>query len=164
MVGRFMAGSNFNIFARSFFATFIFRPTFPCASIAPLNRSVMFPILSLFQESCQDFLFAIKTVVDRHMVSIIFRLFASSERPVSVSSTIASTPMPTFASVAPQLNSTSAFTLFFFKYLRVTRMSSVAIFFPLRPLTDFIFEETGTARTQRTGLSVCFAYKRSVTL
>ncbi|KJU82123.1 hypothetical protein MBAV_005684 [Candidatus Magnetobacterium bavaricum] len=50
----------------------------------------MFCIFSFFQASCQAFLLAIKRVVDTRIVSTTRRLFARSEEPVSVSSTMAS--------------------------------------------------------------------------
>ena len=92
-------------------------------------------------------------------------LFALRLEPVSVISTIASTrPAATLTSVAPQLNSTSAFTLFFFRYAFVTETSSVAMRFPLRSFTERIFEVSGTAITQRTLFRLCFAYSSSSTL
>src|SRR5476649_695726 len=59
------------------------------------------------------------------MVSTMRRLFAFSEEPVSVNSTIASTSSGAFTSVAPQENSTSAVTPFFFSQLRVISTNSV---------------------------------------
>src|SRR6202041_2429630 len=89
-------------------------------------------------------------------------LLARRLDPVSVSSTMASTrPVATFASVAPQENSTSALTLCLAKYFLVTLTTSVAIFLPCRSLTDLIEEASGTANTQRTLLLVCLAYNSS---
>ena len=49
-------------------------------------------------------------VLDSITVSMIFRLLARSEEPVSVTSTMASASTGGFTSVAPQLNSTLALT------------------------------------------------------
>ena len=53
---------------------------------------------------------AISCVFDSSTVSIMRSLLARSEEPVSVTSTMASASSGGFTSVAPQLNSTRAFT------------------------------------------------------
>src|SRR5207248_10440830 len=93
--------------------------------------------------------FEINRGVDSMRVSTIRSLFARSEEPVSVISTIASTSSGALTSVAPQENSTLAFTLCRRRYLRVRFTTSVAILFPCKSLTDLIFESSGTANTQR---------------
>ena len=75
------------------------------ALMAALSRMAMFSIFSFLNLFCQACLLAIKRVVEVMTVSITRRLFATSEFPVSVSSTIASTRRA-LTSVAPQLNST----------------------------------------------------------
>jgi len=64
--------------------------------------------------------------------------------------------LPAFISVAPYENSTFAFIPFFFKKSVVKFTSSVAINFPSRSSTFFIFELSGTATTTLTGLKPCF--------
>ena len=81
----------------------------------------------------------------------IRRLFALSELPVSVTSTIASASRGGFTSVAPQLNSTWASTPCFANQRRVRLTTSVAMRLPCRSLTPRTGESLGTARTQRTG-------------
>ncbi len=67
-------------------------------------------------------------------------LLALMELPVSVTSTMASTRSGTLTSVAPQENSTSAFTPCFSRYLSVIPTPSVAILLPSRSLTDWMGE------------------------
>ena len=81
-------------------------------------------------------------------------LFARSDEPVSVISTIASTSSGALTSVAPQENSTSALTLCCRRYFRVRFTTSVAIRFPCKSLTDLISESSGTAKTHRVGCRV----------
>ena len=57
-------------------------------------------------------MFAISCVFDSSTVSMIRSLFARSDEPVSVTSTMASASSGGFTSVAPQLNSTFALTPF----------------------------------------------------
>ncbi len=157
IVGFFSAGRSASTAFKSFFCAFIFSPTFSSASIAPLSSIARFSILSLFHGIIQLLRFAISCVVDSQIVHTSRSLFALKDEPVSVTSTIASTPIFAFTSVAPQLNSTSAFTLFFFRYFFVTLTSSVATDLPLKFFTLFILESSGTASTHLTGLIDCFA-------
>jgi hypothetical protein len=60
------------------------------------------------------------------------RLFARSELPVSVTSTMASANFGGFTSVAPQLNSTCAVTPCDASHLRVMFTTSVAMRLPWR--------------------------------
>ena len=74
----------------------------------------------------------------------IRRLLAQSELPVSVTSTMASASKGGLASVAPQLNSTCALTLWSASQRLVRLTTSVAIRFPSKSLTDWIGESLGT--------------------
>src|SRR6266567_2992067 len=74
--------------------------------------------------------------VEVRSVSTIRSLFARSEEPVSVISTMASTNSWALTSVAPPENSTSAFTLWRRRYFFVKLTTSVAIRLPLKSLTD----------------------------
>ena len=64
------------------------------------------------------------------------RRLARSDDPVSVTSTMASASCGTFTSVAPQENSTRAFTPWRARYFFVRFTTSVAITFPSRSFTD----------------------------
>ena len=86
------------------------------------------------------------------MVSRTRRLFALSDDPVSVRSTIASTSSGTLASVAPQENSTEASNPLSAKYFFVILTTSVAILFPFKTSIVLIFEDSDTAKTHLTGL------------
>ena len=66
--------------------------------------------LRRFHSSSQACLLAINWVLDSSTVSMILRLLARSDEPVSVTSTMASASTGGFTSVAPQLNSTLAET------------------------------------------------------
>ncbi len=157
-----MAGKSLITFSRFFFDTFIFNPTLPSDIIALFSRRIISSIFAFFTLSLNDFLFTINCVVERHTVSTMRRLLALRLDPVSVSSTMASTsPAATLTSVAPQLNSTSAFTLFFLRYFFVTLTTSVATRLPSKSLTVFIFDPSGTASTQRTGTIFFLAYTSS---
>ena len=85
------------------------------------------------------------------IVSRIRSLFARSDDPVSVTSTIASTRSGTFTSVAPHENSIFAATPCCSRKRRVISTASVAITFPSRSRTDRIGESSGTAITHRVG-------------
>jgi len=61
-----------------------------------------------------------------------------------------------FASVAPQENSTLAFTPCSARYCSVMCTTSVAMRFPSRSRTDCTGESSGTASTQRTGARDAF--------
>ena len=115
MVGEFKAGRRERTLFNPSFLTFIFSPTFPSAAKAPKRRTFKFSILDLFQEFFQEEGLAMSFVFDSITRSIIRKLFACRDSPVSVSSTIASASSGGFTSVAPQENSTLAFTLYFFK-------------------------------------------------
>ena len=94
-------------------------------------------------------------------VSTMRSLFARSEEPVSVTSTIASTRSGTFTSVAPQENSTSAVTPCFARNARVISTASVAITFPCKSFTLFTGESSGTQSTQRVGRELVLLKTRS---
>src|SRR5262245_41942585 len=81
----------------------------------------------------------------------IRRLFARSDEPVSVTSTIASASRGGFTSVAPQLNSTLADTPSPASQRRVYSTSSVAILLPARSFGAWTGESLGTASTHWTG-------------
>ena len=76
-------------------------------------------------------------------------LFARSELPVSVMSTMASTRSGTLTSVAPQENSISAFTPFASKKRFVVLSNSVATRLPARSAMVLTGEDSGTHKTQR---------------
>ncbi len=150
MVGLFSAGRIFSIESRASFWIFIFKPTLLRASIAAFSSMEIFSIFSFLNLSCQACLFAINLVVEVITVSIIRRLFASSDVPVSVNSTIASTSRA-FTSVAPQLNSTLTLIFLSAKYFFVTLTSSVATMPPERSLGLVTFDSSGTASTHLAG-------------
>ena len=70
----------------------------------------MSSIFCFFQGSAYAWRLAMNRVVLWSTSSTIRRLFARSELPVSVTSTIASASLGGLTSVAPQLNSTLALT------------------------------------------------------
>ena len=76
-------------------------------------------------------------------------LFARSDEPVSVMSTMASTKSGTFTSVAPQENSTSAGIFRSVNQRLVVSISSVATRLPARSAAVFTGEDSGTHSTQR---------------
>ena len=104
----------------------------PSAASAPCSSIAIFSIFSRFQSSFQELSLAMKRVLEVSSSSTMRSLFARRELPVSVSSTIASTRGPALASVAPQENSTSAFTLCFSSHFLTTPTSSVAMRLPSR--------------------------------
>ena len=126
---------------------FNFRPTFVSACKAAFNIMAIFSIFAFLASSAQEFLFAIKTVFVSIKTSTIRRLFARSELPVSVKSTMASTNSGTLTSVAPHENSTSADTPCSVRKFLVTSTSSVAIVLPSKSFTVFMGEFSGTAKT-----------------
>ena len=128
---------------------FNFNPTLEADSRADVNSKAIVSIFFFFQGSFKASLFATKTVFVVNKVSTIRNLLARSELPVSVRSTIASTKSGTFISVAPQENSTSAFTQFFLKNALVILTISVAIRLPSRSFTVFTSDASGTQSTQR---------------
>jgi len=142
------------------FLMFIFRPTLLRASIAALSRMEMFSIFSRLNLSSHACLLAINLVVELMTSSMMRRLFARRDEPVSVSSTIASTSRA-FTSVAPQLNST--FTLMFLsaKYFFVTLTSSVATIPPDKSSMLLTSDSSGTANTHLAGLLVALLYASS---
>src|SRR5258707_11876777 len=111
----------------------------------------MVSIFFRFQESSHAAWLAMSRGVEERSVSTIRSLFARREAQLSVTSTIASTSSCAFTSVAPQENSTSAFTLLRRRYFLVRLTTSVAIRFPCKSLTDLMREFSGTAKTQRVG-------------
>ena len=114
-VGACRAGRAAVTFSSFFAGALSFRSTRFCASSAPRSSIFSCSSFSRFAFTFHAFLFAMRRVVEVRIVSTMRRLFARSELPVSVRSTIASTSSGAFTSVAPQLNSTSAFTPFFFR-------------------------------------------------
>ena len=120
----------------------------------------MFSIFLFFHLFLKAVLLAITTVSDSRIVSMMRRLFATREAPVSVTSTIASASRGGLASVAPQEYSTVARIFFDFKKRVVKPTSSVAIFFPLSPLISFMGESFGTATTHLTPLKPTLPYRR----
>ena len=137
------------------FGTFIFSPTISAALMAPCMSMAMRSSFFCFQSTAQALCETIICVFDSVTVSTMRRLLARSELPVSVMSTMASTKSGGLTSVAPQLNSTSAFTPLSFSQFFVPSTSSVEIRLPSKSLTLFMGESLGTARTQRTGVSCC---------
>ena len=107
--------------------------------------------------------FTIRRGVETSKVSTMRSLLARSEEPVSVSSTMASTNSCAFISVAPQENSTSAFTPCFFKYFFVRLTTSVAMRLPDKSFTDLTDEFSGTHNTQRAGCRVALLKRNSPT-
>ena len=119
------------------------RPTCDWASIAPRNIKATDSIFSRFHESASAALLAMRWVSLSITVSMIFRWFALSELPVSVTSTIASASMGGFTSVAPQLNST----------LTLTPLIGKVTFADLDQFcgNDFAFEVFGLLKAARLG-------------
>ena len=109
-VGACRAGMTFTIFASVFSGALHFKSTRRWASSAPMSSILSCSSFARFALFFHDALFAMKRVVEVRIVSTMRRLFARSDDPVSVRSTIASTSSGAFTSVAPQLNSTSALT------------------------------------------------------
>ena len=99
------------------------------------------------------------------MVSTMRSLFARSEEPVSVMSTMAPTPgRLAFTSVAPQEYSTlTPRTPRSSKNFAVVLTSSDAMSVPSRSCTERTGESSGTAMTHRAGLAVAFEYFSSQT-
>ena len=97
------------------------------------------------------------TVRDSSTVSTMRSRLARSDEPVSVTSTMASASCGTFTSVAPQENSTRAFTPWRARYFCVRFTTSVAITLPSRSCADCTGASSGTASTQRTGARLCLA-------
>ncbi len=154
-VGSFSAGRILRRLSSFLQGTFIFNPTFSSAAMAPSKSITISFIFSFLPGFFHDPRLAMNLVFDSMTVSSILSLLARNELPVSVTSTIASASSGGLASVAPQLNSTSAFTPCFFKYFLVMFTTSVATRLPCRSFTDFIFPPSGAASTQRTGLMLC---------
>ena len=86
-------------------------------------------------------------------MSMIRRLLARSDVPVSVSSTMALTSRA-FTSVAPQLNSTFTWMFLSWKYRFVTPTSSVAMMPPSSSSGRVTVDSLGTASTHLVGLLV----------
>src|SRR2546422_9999552 len=145
-VGLRKAGKLFNNFARFLSAMFIFRPTFASASSAPCNNKATLSIFPRFQRSFHAARLAINRGVETSSVSTIRGLFARKEEPVSVISTIASTSSCALTSVAPQENSTSAFTPCCLRYFFVRFTISVATRLPFKSFADLTGEFSGTDR------------------
>ena len=162
IVGVCSAGSTFSTLSRLFLGTFIISPTLPSAAMAPFSIMTMFSILRRLNGFFRASLFAMNRVVDCNSSSTMRRLFARSELPVSVTSTIASANRGGFTSVAPQLNSTCAFTPCRSKYRWVIFTTSVAIRLPSKSLGPRIGESSGTASTQRTGRRLTLLNTNSV--
>src|SRR6202795_2087870 len=157
IVGFFNAGRTPRTACRSSRWTFRSRPTLLAAAIAPCSIRIRFSAFSRFQESAAAARFMMNTVADYSTVSTIRKRFARSDEPVSVTSTMASASCGTLTSVAPQENSTRAFTPWRARYFSVIFTTSVAIVFPSRSRTSRIEESSGTARTQRTRARRCLA-------
>src|SRR5579875_1706710 len=87
-------------------------PTLPAASIALLRSMTSVSILRRFSGSFHASWLAMNFVLDLRTVSTMRRPLARNEEPVSVTSTMASASTGGFTSVAPQENSTLAFTPF----------------------------------------------------
>ena len=111
-VGLCSAGRTASTFCRSPFWTLSLRPTMSRALIAPSSSMRTSSILRFFQASRSASQLAISWVVLSSTVSTMRSLLARSDVPVSVTSTMASASSGSFASVAPQLNSTRALTPF----------------------------------------------------
>src|SRR5579872_1063981 len=110
IVGRFNAGSTASTRSRQSRWTLSIKPTLPRALIAPSRSMHMSSSLRRFHASFQDSTLTMSCVFDSITVSMILRLLARSDEPVSVTSTMASASTGGFTSVAPQLNSTFAVT------------------------------------------------------
>ena len=109
-------------------------------------------------------LFAMKRVVDSITVPTILRLFARSDEPVSVMSTMPSTSLPfAFTSVVPHEYSTLTLTPASLKKRSVVIGSSVATVMPSMSFADCTGESSGTATTQRAGRDVALLYLSSAT-
>ncbi len=95
---------------------------------------------------------------DSVMTSMIRKLLAAKEVPVSVMSTMASTSSGTFTSVEPQLNSTLALTPRDSRKRVVKPTASVAMRFPCTSFTDWIGEllryDQDPARRARGGFAI----------
>ena len=154
IVGLRKAGNSASSESSLARGTFIFKPTFSSACNAPFNIIANVSTFCFFHASFHDFLFAINCGKLRTNSSTIRRLFAFNDEPVSVNSTIASTNSGALTSVAPQENSTSAVTPFFFNHRRVASTNSVATRLPCKSLTDLMVESFGTASTHRAGFVV----------
>jgi hypothetical protein len=162
-VGVCREGSVATTFRSFALGTFILRPTFSSARSAAFRSIMIFSIFVFFHLSLSAALLATTTVSDSRMVSTMRRLLATSEAPVSVTSTMASARSGGFASVAPQEYSTVASMFFDLRKRRVKPTSSVAIFLPLRPLMFLMGESAGTATTHLTPLKPTFPYRRRAT-
>src|SRR5262249_57065006 len=123
-VGRCRAGRIASTVSSAVRRTFSMIPTRPCASIAALSSSAMFPSLVAFHASAIARSLAMSCVFDSTTVSMMRRRLARSEDPVSVTSTMASARTGGFTSVAPHENSTLTVTRFRAKYASVARTSS----------------------------------------
>src|SRR6266446_170759 len=110
IVGFFRAGSTPSTAGRSSRWTLRRRPTLLAAAMAPCSIRIRFSAFSLFQASAAAARFMMNTVADSRTVSTMRKRFARSDAPVSVTSTMASASCGTLTSVAPQENSTRAFT------------------------------------------------------
>ena len=104
-----------------------------------------------------------KRVVLCSTSSTIRRLFARSELPVSVTSTIASASLGGFTSVAPQLNSTLAVHAVPLEVARgqADRLGGDPL--ALEVLDVWMGESSGTHSTQRTGRRLTFEKTSSAT-
>ena len=133
--------------------------------MAPRSSTARFSILARFCGSSQASLLATSLVVDSRITSTTRSLFATSEDPVSVMSTMAPTPgRLAFTSVAPQEYSTlTPRTPRFSKNFAVVLTSSDAMSVPSRSFTSRTGESSGTAMTHRAGLAVALEYFSSAT-
>src|SRR5579885_2594564 len=110
MVGFFKAGSTASTAPRRSFSTFSIKPTLPSALMAPSSSMRISSSLRRLCGSFHESRLAMSWVLDSSTVSTMRSLFARSDDPVSVTSTMASASTGGFTSVAPQLNSTFAVT------------------------------------------------------
>ena len=149
IVGFLKDGKSAKIDSNLSTSIFNFKPTLDADSNADVKSKAIVSIFFFFQGSFKASLLATNTVFVVSKVSTIRSLFALSELPVSVRSTIASTKSGTFISVAPQENSTSALTPFCSKNALVVLTISVAIRLPSKSLTVFTSDASGTQSTQR---------------
>ena len=101
-VGVCIAGRIFITFGSTARGRFILSPTLSSAASAACSSRLIVSIFSRFQAFFHAAGFAISLVRDTRTSSTIRRLFARSELPVSVSSTMASASTGGLASVDPQ--------------------------------------------------------------
>jgi hypothetical protein len=120
------------------------------AAMAPFSSISMRSILARFQASFAAARLAMKRGVLSSTTCITRSWLARSEEPVSETSTMASARIGGLTSVAPQENSTLAFTPCSARKRFVMPTASVAMWRPSRSFTVWYGEPSLEAITQRT--------------